>query len=61
MNLGPLEILLLIGLCGVASALIFRTKGRSVLAGLVFGLILGPIGVAVALVLTSQPSQRPTS
>lgn len=61
MNLGPVEILTLIGLCGIACAFIFRSKGRNALAGLVFGLILGPIGVAVALVLTSQPSQRPTS
>jgi hypothetical protein len=41
-------------LCAVASASIFQRKGRSKIVGLLLGLFLGPIGIALTLVYPNE-------
>lgn len=54
-QIGPLELILLAVICAVAAAAIFSRKGRGAASGFVVGLVLGPIGVAIALVLDPRP------
>lgn len=62
---GELEVALIFAACSIATALIFRRKGRSGVAGFFIGLIFGPIGLGVALLLPpgsrerSAPSRSP--
>lgn len=42
-------------LCGLATMAIYRSKGRSGLVALVGGLVLGPIGVILALLTPGPP------
>jgi len=43
--------------CGVIAAIISDSKGRSGCGGLLLGLLLGPIGLAVALLLGATPEK----
>lgn len=36
-------------LCGIAAAVVYANKGRSAIAALLVGLLLGPVGVLLAL------------
>lgn len=45
-----MELLLLWLFCGLAAAAVYRNKGRSWGVGLAGGLLLGPIGLVLALV-----------
>ena len=48
--------------CGIASAFIASSKGRDGLAWAIAGLVLGPIGVLMAIGVTSQrPGEAPPS
>lgn len=46
-----MEYLVLWILCGVAGMIILQNKGRGGCAGFLLGLLLGPIGIVIALVM----------
>jgi hypothetical protein len=50
------EILILVvwGVCGVIAAAVASDKGRSGCGGLLLGLLLGPIGLAIVLLMGKQ-------
>jgi len=50
-----MEILLLIWiLCGIAGGIILSNKGRSGCGGFALGFLLGPIGLVIALVMSTD-------
>lgn len=49
---------LALAVCGCLGAYIARAKGRSALEGLLFGVLLGPIGVLIAVLMPTLPSTR---
>ena len=50
-----MEVLLILWLlCGVAAMLVMQNKGRSGCGGFALGFLVGPIGLVIALVLSSD-------
>ena len=58
--LGPLEIALILLICASVSAWMLSFDTRAAIGGFLLGLILGPIGVAVALVISVLHRPRST-
>lgn len=60
-NLGPLELVTFAASFGAATGIIFSKKGRTGFEGFVVGAVLGPVGLAIALMLSPRPPDRPPS
>jgi hypothetical protein len=55
-----MEYMCLLGLwllCGIAAAAIYQRKGRSGLAAFIVGVLLGPIGVILALLSSTDEKE----
>lgn len=51
-----MEFLVIWIVCGAITGMLFASKGRSGLGGFAIGVLLGPVGIIVAL-LTSERKQ----
>lgn len=49
-----MEFLILWLLCGLAASIVMSNKGRSGCGGWALGVLLGPIGLVIALVMSSD-------
>jgi hypothetical protein len=57
-----MEYICIIGiwfLCGIVAASLYRNKGGSEITGFLIGLVLGPIGILIALVSGDQRPRCP--
>jgi hypothetical protein len=51
-----MELILVWIICGVIAAIVLSNKGRSGAGGFFLGLLFGPLGVIIALVMSGNPA-----